>query len=247
MAAAYWAVVPAAGSGQRMGTAVPKQYLPLAGRSVLAWTLDTLLSHPRIAGVVLAVGHDDPRWRECVPEGAGARVVHCDGGVERGDSVQAALALLARDCPDQEWVLVHDAVRPCVHPNDLERLVTTLETDPVGGLLAAPCTDTIKQADAESRVGATLDRRTLWRALTPQMFPTAPLRLALEEGLALGATITDEASAMERAGYPVRMVEGRADNIKVTRPEDLSLAGLFLDQQNGRQQAQPDSSFKEPS
>lgn len=228
MAAAYWAVVPAAGSGQRMGTAVPKQYLPLAGRSVLAWTLDTLLSHPRIAGVVLAVTHDDLRWRECVPDGAGARVVHCDGGVERGDSVQAALALLARDRPVDEWVLVHDAVRPCVHPNDLERLVTTLESDPVGGLLAAPCTDTIKQADVESRVGATLDRRTLWRALTPQMFRLGALRAAYAAAAEADRVPTDEAAAIEATGAKPRLVAGRVDNVKVTQPEDLALAEAIL-------------------
>lgn len=227
-AAAHWVVVPAAGSGTRMGGATPKQYLPLAGRSVLAWTLDTLLAHPRIAGVVLAVGADDSRWTECVPKDAAARVRRVVGGIERGDSVEAGLELLAGELPADAWVLVHDAVRPCVHPKDLTRLVEALESDPVGGLLAAPCADTIKRADAESRVGETLDRRTLWRALTPQMFRLGALRAAYAAARVADRVPTDDAAAIEATGAKPRLVAGRIDNIKVTQPEDLALAEAIL-------------------
>ena len=226
--AAYWVVVPAAGSGQRMRSVTPKQYLELAGRTVLAWTLDTLLSHPRVAGVVLAVANDDTRWRDAIPAGHAARVRQVSGGLERADSVEAGLDLLARERPADEWVLVHDAVRPCVHPNDLERLVSTLEGDAFGGLLAAPCADTIKQADADSRVGATLDRRLLWRALTPQMFRLAALRAAYARAREADRVPSDEANAMEAAGVAPKLVVGRADNIKVTQPEDLALAEAIL-------------------
>jgi 2-C-methyl-D-erythritol 4-phosphate cytidylyltransferase len=228
MAAAYWAVVPAAGSGQRMGAAIPKQYLPLADRPVLAWTLEALLLHPRIAGVVLAVAADDYRWRACIPEGATSRVAEVIGGTERGDSVDAGLELLARQRPADEWVLVHDAVRPCVHPKDLDRLIAAVEGDAVGGILAAPCTDTIKQADDAARVGATLDRRTLWRALTPQMFRLGALREAYAAARAADRVPTDEAAAIEATGAKPRLVAGRVDNVKVTQPEDLALAEAIL-------------------
>lgn len=227
-APAYWVVVPAAGSGQRMGATLPKQYLPLAKRTVLAWTLDTLLTHPRVAGVVLAVASDDLHWRESVPVEHATRLRSVVGGSERADSVEAGLELLARERPLDEWVLVHDAVRPCVHPGDLERLVTTLEADPIGGLLAAPCSDTIKQADAGSRVGATLDRRTLWRALTPQMFRLGMLREAYARARQADRVPTDEAAAVEAIGVKPRLVAGRSDNIKVTQPEDLALAEAIL-------------------
>jgi len=228
MAAGYWAVVPAAGSGLRMGGPTPKQYLPLAGRSVLAWTLDVLLAHPRIAGVMLAVAKDDARWTECVPAGAQDRVRHVVGGVERGDSVDAGLEQLARVRPTEEWVLVHDAARPCIHPQDLTRLIEAVEDDEVGGLLAAPCTDTIKQADDASRVGATLDRRTLWRALTPQMFRLGELRAAYAAARAADRVPTDEAAAIEATGAKPRLVAGRIDNVKVTQAEDLALAEAIL-------------------
>jgi 2-C-methyl-D-erythritol 4-phosphate cytidylyltransferase len=228
MTGSYWAVVPAAGTGLRMGSATPKQYLPLAGRTVLAWTLEVLLAHPRIAGVVLAVAKGDARWSESVPAGAQARVRSVVGGVERGDSVEAGLELLARERPADEWVLVHDAARPCVHPHDLERLIAAVEGDAVGGLLAAPCTDTIKQADAESRVGATLDRRTLWRALTPQMFRLGALRAAYAAARAADRVPTDEAAAIEATGAKPRLVAGRVDNVKVTQAEDLALAEAIL-------------------
>lgn len=218
------AIVPAAGIGSRMGADCPKQYLPLVGRTILEHTLGCLLSHPAIARVIVALAPHDG-WFEQLPVAADPRILRVEGGAERAYSVLNALRVAEAD-----WVLVHDAARPCLTHGDLDRLIAAaLASD--GAILGSRVRDTMKRTDAQGNILATVEREQLWHALTPQMFPTQALRRALEEGLTLGAIITDEASAMERAGFTVKMVEGRADNIKVTRPEDLALAGLFLSQQ----------------
>ncbi|MEB6607042.1 MULTISPECIES: 2-C-methyl-D-erythritol 4-phosphate cytidylyltransferase [Aeromonas] len=232
------AIVPAAGIGSRMGAECPKQYLSLAGKCILEHTLERLLSHPAIARVIVALAPHD-RWFETLAVAADPRVWRVEGGSERAWSVLNGLHVA-----QGEWVLVHDAARPCLTHGDLDRLIATaMACD--GAILGSRVRDTMKRTDAAGNILATVEREQLWHALTPQMFPTGPLRRALEEGLALGAAITDEASAMERAGFAVRMVEGRADNIKVTRPEDLSLAELYLQQQRARQPARPDSPTEE--
>ncbi|MGL5334073.1 MAG: 2-C-methyl-D-erythritol 4-phosphate cytidylyltransferase [Aeromonas veronii] len=218
------AIVPAAGIGSRMGADCPKQYLQLAGKTILEHTLERLLSHPAIAQVIVALAPHD-RWFEALPVAADPRIVRVEGGAERAFSVLNGLHVA-----QGEWVLVHDAARPCLTHGDLDALIAAA-MNCGGAILGSRVRDTMKRSDGEGNIIATVEREQLWHALTPQMFPTRALKLALEEGLLLGATITDEASAMERAGFTVRMVEGRADNIKVTRPEDLSLAGLFLSQQ----------------
>ncbi len=225
----YWAIVPAAGAGRRMGSAIPKQYLPLAGQSVIVHTLDTLLCHPRLAGVVVVISAEDEWW----PEVAAGRVTDkpllvVTGGAERSHSVLNGLNALQEQAHPEDWVLVHDAARPCLSTADLERLFTELTDDPVGGLLATPVQDTLKQVDAAGRIVATVDRSQLWRALTPQMFRLGPLRDALRGALAHGQLVTDEAAAMEAAGFTPRLIEGRADNLKITRPEDLALAEFYL-------------------
>ncbi|OEC52035.1 MULTISPECIES: 2-C-methyl-D-erythritol 4-phosphate cytidylyltransferase [unclassified Aeromonas] len=218
------AIVPAAGIGSRMGADCPKQYLQLAGKTILEHTLERLLSHPAIAQVIVALAPHD-RWFEALPVAADPRIVRVEGGAERAFSVLNGLHVA-----QGEWVLVHDAARPCLTHGDLDALIAAA-MNCGGAILGSRVRDTMKRSDGEGNIIATVEREQLWHALTPQMFLTRALKLALEEGLLLGATITDEASAMERAGFTVRMVEGRADNIKVTRPEDLSLAGLFLSQQ----------------
>lgn len=218
------AIVPAAGIGSRMGADCPKQYLQLAGKTILEHTLERLLSHPAIAQVIVALAPHD-RWFEALPVAADPRIVRVEGGAERAFSVLNGLHVA-----QGEWVLVHDAARPCLTHGDLDALIAAA-MGCGGAILGSRVRDTMKRSDGEGNIIATVEREQLWHALTPQMFPTRTLQWALEEGLLLGATITDEASAMERAGFAVRMVEGRADNIKVTRPEDLSLAGLFLSQQ----------------
>ncbi|MFQ2148585.1 2-C-methyl-D-erythritol 4-phosphate cytidylyltransferase [Aeromonas jandaei] len=221
---ALTAIVPAAGIGSRMGAEYPKQYLQLAGKTILEHTLERLLAHPAIGQVIVALAPHD-RWFDTLPVAQDERILRVEGGAERAFSVLNALHVA-----QGEWVLVHDAARPCLTHGDLDALIAAAMTSG-GAILGSRVRDTMKRSDAAGNIIATVERELLWHALTPQMFPTGPLKRALEEGLALGATITDEASAMERAGFAVRMVEGRADNIKVTRPEDLSLAGLFLSQQ----------------
>lgn len=225
----YWAIVPAAGAGRRMGTAIPKQYLPLAGRPVLAHTLSAFLKQPRIAGVVVVISAEDEYWPQVamqLPQDKPLLVV--TGGAERSYSVLNGLQALQACAAADDWVLVHDAARPVVRDSDVERLITSLAADPLGGLLAVPVSDTLKQADALGRVMATVDRSTLWRAQTPQMFRFGALLDALRQAQARGLAITDEAMAMEAIGFAPHLLEGRADNLKITRPEDLALAEFYL-------------------
>jgi len=225
-----WALVPAAGVGRRMGSKIPKQYLQLAGRPVLEHTLERLLGHPLIEGVVVALSADDAWWPS-LGFAADSRVLRVDGGAERCHSVLNGLAALQRIAPPESWVLVHDAARPCLRAGDIDRLVGELHRHPVGGILAAPLHDTVKQADDAGDIARTLPRERLWRAFTPQMFRLDGLKSALESALEKGLLVTDEASAMELAGHAPRLVEGHADNIKITRPEDLALAEFHLRQQ----------------
>ena len=222
-----WAVVPAAGVGARMGADRPKQYLPLAGRSVIEHSLDRLLDHPRISGGVVAISEGDGYW-------PGLNYRHtkqlwiAPGGSERCDSVLSALQVLSGHAAEDDWVLVHDAARPCLRSGDIDRLIAACSTHAVGGILAVPVRDTIKRAEQGKLIAATVDRSTLWHAQTPQMFHLRDLRMALSQALAAKVVITDEASALEWIGKQPLLVEGHADNIKITRPEDLPLAEFFL-------------------
>lgn len=203
----------------------PKQYLELAGKTLLEHTVENLLSHPRIRRVILALHPDDPYFSQ-LTLAQHKRVVRVDGGKERADSVLAGLN--ADNLSD--WVLVHDAARPCLSHEDLDRLLSLADTGTHGGLLASPVRDTMKREnpDKPGVVSHTEDREGMWHALTPQFFPTVSLRTALQIGLATQHAITDEASAMELAGQTVQLVEGCSSNIKVTRPEDLALAEFYL-------------------
>lgn len=219
-----WAVVPAAGVGRRMGADVPKQYLPLAGRTVIEHTLERLLAHPRISAVVVALASDDERFAR-LPVASAVRIA--PGGAQRADSVLGALEALTGEAGPGDWALVHDAVRPCLHPDDLDRLIAGALHDGDGALLASPVRDTMKRV-ANGRVTQTVARDALWHALTPQLFPLDALRAALLAARRDAVPITDEAQAMERMGCAPRVVHGRADNIKITRAEDLQLADFFL-------------------
>ncbi|WP_426149241.1 2-C-methyl-D-erythritol 4-phosphate cytidylyltransferase [Pseudomonas sp. DC3000-4b1] len=218
----FWVVIPAAGVGSRMGADRPKQYLTLAGKTLIEHTLECFLGHPDLRGLVVSLAAHDPWW----PGLAYAEhpsIHRAEGGKERCDSVLAALLKLNElGAGSRDWVLVHDAARPNLAANDLERLLSELAHDEVGGLLAVPAKDTLKRVDATGRVAETLDRSLVWHAFTPQMFRLGPLQRALADALVAGVTITDEACAMEWAGHAPRLIEGRADNIKVTRPEDLA-------------------------
>ena len=218
---AFWAVIPAAGVGARMAADRPKQYLQLGGRTILEHSLGCFLDHPSLKGLVVSLASDDPYWLDlaCATD---PRIQRADGGAERSGSVlNALLHLNALGASDDDWVLVHDAARPNLSRDDLDKLLVELADDPVGGLLAVPARDTLKRANKHGRVVETVDRSLIWQAYTPQMFRLGALHRALADSLVADAIITDEASAMEWSGQAPRLIEGRSDNIKVTRPEDL--------------------------
>jgi 2-C-methyl-D-erythritol 4-phosphate cytidylyltransferase len=222
-----WCVVPAAGRGARFGGGIPKQYLTLAGKPMLLRTIEALTAHPRIAGVMVAIAADDRHWRDV----AGAKpVMTTTGGERRADSVLAGLRAVRGTVADDEFVLVHDAARPCVRMADVSRLIE-LGIPAGGALLAAPVRDTLKRSAAGQRVEATEPRDARWRALTPQLFRLGELIEALESAIGAGITITDEAMAMERAGHRPLLVEGSESNIKVTTQDDLALAEFILARQ----------------
>ncbi len=221
-----WYVVPAAGAARRMGGDTPKQYLSCGGRTLLEWSLAPFVRDPRFAGGVVALAADDAGWR-ALPATLRQRVATTTGGRERADSVLAGLAALP--AIDDDWVLVHDAARPCLPRKDLDRLIEACLADPVGGLLALPVADTLKRSDG-ARVAVTVPREGLWRALTPQMFRAGLLRRALLAADAAGAAPGDEAAAVEALGEHPLLVEGSALNIKVTRPSDLALVSACLAQ-----------------
>ncbi len=223
----YWAVVPAAGVGRRMGGEMPKQYRLLAGRRVIDHSLARLLRHPLIHTVLVALSVDDAHWEAC-EHARDPRVMRVNGGEERCHSVLNALRALSQHAAPDDWVLVHDAARPCLAEQDLDRLIGRISEHPVGGLLGIPVTDTIKEVDADGHVTGTRPRDRLWRAFTPQMFRLGLLTEALERVIESGGQVTDEAGALEALGHQPLMVEGSAGNIKITRPEDLALAEFYL-------------------
>ncbi|MDE1514701.1 MAG: 2-C-methyl-D-erythritol 4-phosphate cytidylyltransferase [Vibrio sp.] len=220
------AVVPAAGVGSRMQADRPKQYLSLLGKTVLEHTIDGLLAHPQIDQVVVALSADDPYFSH-LALARDPRVIRVDGGQQRADSVLAALDYVCQHQLSQ-WVLVHDAARPCVTHADISQLIRLALTHPVGAILAAPVRDTMKRSDHLQQIEHTVDRTALWHALTPQMFRAQALREALHAALQQQVTITDEASAFEWRGEKPALVTGRADNLKITQPEDLALAEFYL-------------------
>lgn len=223
---ALWCVVPAAGRGARVGSDIPKQYLPVAGKPMLLHTLERLAAHPRVAGLMVALAAGDANWPK-LHELGGKPILATIGGAERADSVLAGLRALRGEVEDSGFVLVHDAARPCVRADDISRLIE--HGMPAGGaLLATPVRDTLKRADTHRRVTATEPREARWRALTPQMFRYGELVAALESARAAGEGVTDEAMAMERAGHKPLLVEGSEDNIKITTPADIALAEFLL-------------------
>jgi 2-C-methyl-D-erythritol 4-phosphate cytidylyltransferase len=226
MSATLWCVVPAAGRGTRMGADCPKQYLPLAGRPLIVHTLERLAAHPCIAGLVVVLGAKDEHWPGTTSL-HGKPVRTAVGGAERSDSVLAGLHALPPEVGDADFVLVHDAARPCVRGADIARLVEqAAQAD--GGLLGAPLRDTLKRAGEGERSLATEPRDQRWRAFTPQMFRRGELTAALHATVLDGRPVSDEAMAMELAGFRPLLVEGAEDNIKVTTAADLALAEFLL-------------------
>lgn len=222
-----WCVVPAAGRGSRVGADRPKQYLALAGDSVIGHTLRVLAEHPGVSGLVVVLAADDADWPGWTSL-AGKPVLTATGGVERCDSVLAGLDRLPSEVAEGDSVLVHDAARPCLRRDDLSRLIAAGSAHAAGALLASPVSDTLKRADASGCSEATVPRAGLWRALTPQIFPRDLLAEALRAARAAGVTVTDEAMAVERLGHRPRLIEGAADNLKITTAADLALAAFLL-------------------
>ena len=224
-----FAVVPAAGQGTRIGDAVPKQYLPIAGKPMMFHSVEALASVPRITRVHVCLSPLDRHWgaHDWAALSDKVEALFC-GGVHRADTVLNALKQLQDRIAKDDWILVHDAARPCVRSELIEQFLDELEDDQVGGLLAIPLADTLKSADENQRVAATIPRLNLWRAQTPQMFRYTLLRRGLENK----PTATDESEAVESIGYNTpRLVQGDDANIKVTFPEDMKIAEMILERQ----------------
>lgn len=221
------AIVPAAGSGVRMGCAIPKQYLTVHGRTLLWHSASVLLAHPKVSQVVVVIDERDGYWDSL---GLTKQLEGCltlrKGGDSRARTVLNALLELRDTLEDDDWVLVHDAARPCLDAVMLDRLFHEVLADPVGGLLAIPVRDTLKRATPDGRVDHTQPREGYWQAQTPQMIRYAVLRRALTERDI--TTITDEAGAVEALGLKPKLVQGSARNLKITYPEDVHLAEMFL-------------------
>jgi 2-C-methyl-D-erythritol 4-phosphate cytidylyltransferase len=235
-----WVIIPAAGVGRRMQTDVPKQYLILNDKTVIEHTINVFTSVEFISGIIVAISKDDEYWTG-LDFNVDKRLHTVDGGDERCYSVLNALKFLQKKAQPNDWVLVHDAARPCLRTEDLNLLVDKLKDHDVGGILAIPVRDTMKRSDKslgknqdtehDVLIEETVDREGLWHALTPQMFRFGLLYDALEAALSQGKLITDESSALELAGYHPVLVEGHADNIKITHPDDLTLAAFYLKEQ----------------
>jgi len=226
----HFAIVPAAGSGTRMASELPKQYLPLLGQPLIRHSLSTLCAAPEIDKVFVVLSVGDAQWGRHDWSALGPKLVplFC-GGATRADSVLAGLRAIAAEAAQSDWVLVHDAARPCLASWHIDKLIRELAHDEVGGLLAVPVADTLKRADSHRHVAATVARDSLWQAQTPQMFRYVMLRRALESA----HNVTDEASAVEAAGLRPRLIEGDATNLKVTYPLDLHLAEWILNNREG--------------
>ena len=227
MTARYFGLVPAAGSGARFGNAGPKQYSPLAGKPMLHHSIARLLAAPEVEIVFVVLPLADREFREHDWSAFGERLapLYC-GGASRRDSVLNGLVACASAVDPNDWMLVHDAVRPCLGKAELRRLIDEAGRDEVGGILAIPVADTLKRGDDEPRIVATEPRQGLWQAQTPQMFRHGMLLRALRDG----AQVTDEAGAVEALGYKPRLVQGSTKNLKVTFPADLEIAeGILRD------------------
>jgi 2-C-methyl-D-erythritol 4-phosphate cytidylyltransferase len=225
----FHVIIPAAGTGNRMANVLPKQYLPLAGKPMISHTIQVFFNHPRIASIHVALSADDLFWRDLPLDPASKLKLHYTGGESRSETVLNTLQAI--EVADDDWILVHDAARPGLTHALLDNLLNILENDDVGGLLALPLADTLKQADAENRTQKTIPRDNLWQAQTPQMFKYSVLKHALQasKGATYRPAFTDEAEAIEALGLQPKLVQGELRNLKITYPQDLELLeALFV-------------------
>ncbi len=223
--ARFHIIIPAAGVGNRMATAIPKQYLPLCGKPTISHSIQTFFACPRIASIHLALSPEDYFWRSFSLDANSRLHLHYTGGDSRAQTVLNTLDAIRTQVADDDWVLVHDAARPGLTVSLLNDLLDSLENDAVGGLLALPLADTLKQSNVDSRVQNTISRENLWQAQTPQMFRYELLKKALES---FKGTPTDEAQAVEALGLQPKLVVGSLRNMKITYPQDMALMELLM-------------------
>jgi 2-C-methyl-D-erythritol 4-phosphate cytidylyltransferase len=221
----FHVIIPAAGTGNRMAKALPKQYLPLAGKPIISHTIQVFFNHPRITNIHLALSQEDAFWRSLTLEPSSKLKLHYTGGKSRSETVLNTLQVIEPHVNENDWILVHDAARPGLTNQVLDQLINALENDDVGGLLAMPLADTLKQANQDNRVNKTVPRADLWLAQTPQMFRFCLLKHAL---ISFNGTPTDEAEAIEALGLQPKLVQGELRNLKITYPQDLALLELLF-------------------
>lgn len=226
-----WAILPAAGIGRRMGSSTPKQYHDINGTPVLIHSINRLLEISALKKLVVVLHPEDSHWQKI--EFNNSKVVTVEGGAERANSVLNGLDYLAGQAQPDDWVLVHDAVRPCVNANDINALLDKLIEDPVGGILGAPIDNTVKKVNSSEKILTTVDRSDLWSALTPQMFRFKLLQEALQRINQSEFAFTDESSAVEALGYTPKVVLGSKKNIKITHGDDLKLAQYYFSNEEG--------------
>jgi len=225
----YWVVIPAAGIGKRMGSDIPKQYVSVRGKTVIEHTIDNFISRKEIQNICISISESDNYW-STLPISKNKKIITTVGGNERYESVYNGLRALQDKANDDDWVLVHDAVRPCLKKSIIDRLITDISSHDVGGILALPCFETMKRVNNSNEVEETINRETIWRAQTPQVFKYQKLLLAIEKVINENIFITDEAMAMELSNHKPIVILGDENNIKITHKTDLKYLELFLEE-----------------
>jgi 2-C-methyl-D-erythritol 4-phosphate cytidylyltransferase len=225
--AKYWVVIPAAGVGSRMGVDKPKQYISINDKTIIEHTINCFIDREEIEKIVVAISKEDEFW-PTLSISNHDKIIVAPGGEERYQSVLNSLQILSSKAEANDWVLVHDAARPCLNQSAIDRLIIELRTHDVGGILALPCRDTMKRANETGEIDKTVERESLWHAQTPQMFKYEKLLTAIEDALRKEIVVTDESMAMERLGYKPILVHGHQENIKLTHKDDLQHLKLYL-------------------
>ena len=223
----YWVVIPAAGVGKRMEANKPKQYIQLLGKTIIEHTLDCFISYEKIEKIIVVVSEGDPYWPE-LKISQHNKIMTVAGGQERCHSVLNGLTSLSSMADDNDWVMVHDAARPCIDIEDLQQMMDQLSDHPVGGILAYPVRDTMKRSDPDGHIIETVDRTNLWHAMTPQMFRLGKLTKALKSLLDSNTFVTDEAQAIESTSVKPLLITARTYTNKITHIGDLVLAEEYL-------------------
>ena len=226
-----WVVIPAAGIGKRMGVNIPKQYITVCDKAIIEHTVEKFTSRNDLQGILVALSNSDQHW-STLELSKNNKITTVTGGEERYKSVYNALCSLKNKADDDDWILVHDAVRPCITTSEIDQFIADLDhLNGIGGILALPCFETMKKANTNHEIEETIDRKFIWHAQTPQMFRYKKLFLAIEKIMNENIFITDEAMAMELAGYKPMLIQGTHSNIKITDQNDLKYLESFLRQE----------------